>query len=209
MKRVLTIVASVVLVAVAAVWFLRRGPAEKARSDDPELATQGQFLSDSLGVGLLLPSSPGWSFERPASILGAPYMTVLHDTDKASVRFFVHPKAQVGTLAEVIQRRRDRLAAGFRVDDIDNVVEQILLEGQQEVQGFPAWQWQALTEPVAIAGEEPAKVMYLIQIVERALHIFEVVGIVRVPLSPTPEEHAANATLQGDVGFILQSFQVR
>ena len=209
MKRLLPIVLGVVLVAVVAVGLLRRQPARDTESNDSELAVEGQFLSDSLGVWLLLPNSPGWSFQRPQSIPGSLYMLALHESGDASVRFFVHPKSQVVEIGGVIQRRRDQLAGSFRVNDIDSVVEQVLLEGQQEFDGFPAWQWQALTEPVAMAGEEPAKVMFMIQIFERQRHIFEAVGLIRIPLGASPEQHAANIALQGDVGFILRSAQAR
>ncbi len=209
MKRILLIVAGVVLVAWAAVALLRREPVSDPSSKDSELANEGQFLSDSLGVGLLLPSSPGWSFQRPQPVPGGPYMLATHESGDASVRFFVHNKPRVNDISGVIQRRRDQLAASFRVTDIDKVIEQVLLEGQREFDGYPAWQWQALTEPVAMAGEDPAKVMFLVQIFERQRHIFETVGLVRVPLGVTAEQHAANVALQGDVTFILQSAQAR
>jgi hypothetical protein len=209
MKRIVPIVVSIVLVAVAAVWFLLRGPGGEGRSDDVELALEGQFLSDSLGVGLLLPPSPGWSFERPPFIPGGPYLLVMHESGDSFLQVFVHEKSQVGGIDTVIERRRDQLAASYGVDDIESVIEQILAEGRQEFDSFPAWQWQALTEPVDVPGDDPAKVMFLVQIVERHTRIFEFIGRIKVPLRPSPEEQATNAALVGDLSFVMQSVQAR
>src|SRR5262245_23612963 len=82
-----------------------RGTPEGAPPADAEIPQPGQFVSDSLGVGLVLPNSPGWSFRRDPPTPGGPYITALHQSQRASVRLFVHPKPEAVNLDEVIRRR--------------------------------------------------------------------------------------------------------
>jgi hypothetical protein len=207
MKRTLLVVLIGVVVAAAAVVILRREP-QLTEEPDVEFAETGQFLSDSLGVGMLLPESPGWSFQRHAAVPSGPYVTAVHQSEKASVRLYVHEHANIDSIEEVVQRRRDTLAGHFRVRDIDDVIEQVMKETSQEVGGYPAFQWQAVTEPVAVTGAETSRVMFMLVVVERPEHLFEILGLLSIPQKPGPEQEEAEL-LARDLAFVLQSFQIR
>ncbi len=205
MKRNLVIVLAVVVFAVA-VWWLRRGP--QGTSDAPA-SVAGQYMNDSLGVGMLLPNSLGWSFRYAPDVPGDGLAMAIHAGQTASVRLYAHSKTEDSGLQEVIRQRRSQLAQLFQVTDLDSVIENVVKEEFVEFEGHPAWQWQGVTEPVAVAGKDPQKVMFMLLILERAEHIFEAVGILGYPARSTPEQQAALQALVNDIAFVLGSFQVR
>ena len=128
---------------------------------------------------------------------------------QASVRVYAHPKGQGASLQDVIQQRREQLARIFGVSDLDEVIERVIKDESVEFSGRPAWQWQGVTQTVAVAGEEAKKIMFMLLTLEREQNIFEVVGILAYPARPTPEQQQTAQALSKDVSFILQSFQVR
>ncbi len=205
MKRNLVIVLAAVVLAVA-VWWLRRGP--QATGEAPARVA-GQYLNDSLGVGMLLPSTPGWSFRYAPDVPGGGLAMAIHAGQTASVRLYEHARTDVSGLEEVIRDRRKQLAEVFQVTEVDSVIESVIKEEFVDFDGHPAWQWQAVTEPVAVAGKEPQRVMFMLLILERPEHVFEAVGILGYPARPTPEQQAALQALANDITFILGSFQVR
>jgi hypothetical protein len=186
-----------------------RGGQEGAEPADPEVAEPGQFLSDSLGVGMLLPNSPGWSFRRDPPAPGGAYITAAHQSQRASVRLFVHSKPDAANLDEVIRRRRDQLAGLFHVRDLDTLIDRVMREERRPINNFAAWQWQAVTQPVAVAGESPARVMFLSEAIERPDHIFEMLGLLRFPASQSSAQEDSTRALLEDLSFVLQSLQVR
>jgi len=167
------------------------------------------FLVSTLGVGIVLPSSPGWSFRRDPPTPGGPYITALHQSQRASVRLFVHPKPEAVNLDAVIRRRRDQLAGLFHVRDLDLLVERVIREGRQPIHDYAAWQWQAVTQPVAVAGEAPSRVMFLSEAVERPDRIFEMLGLLRFPATPSSAQDDSTRALLEDLSFVMQSLQVR
>ena len=116
MKRNLVIALAAVVLAVA-VWWLRRGP--QATSDAPARVA-GQYLNDSLGVGMLLPSSPGWSFRYAPDVPGGGLAMAIHAGQTASVRLYEHARTDVSGLEEVIRDRRKQLAQVFQVTELDS-----------------------------------------------------------------------------------------
>ena len=87
MKRQLPwIVVGLIALLVAAA-LLRRQPAVST-SSDAEVNTEGHFASDSLGVSLFLPDSPGWSFRREPAIPNEPYMSAVHEGENAIVKLY-------------------------------------------------------------------------------------------------------------------------
>jgi hypothetical protein len=186
-----------------------RGTQEGAQPADAEFPQPGQFVSDSLGVGLVLPSSPGWSFRRDPPTPGGPYITALHQSQRASVRLFVHPKPEAANLDEVIRRRRDQLAGAFHVRDLDVLVERVIREERRPIRDYAAWQWQAVTQPVAVAGEAPSRVMFLSEAVERPDRIFEMLGLLRFPAASSSAQEDSTRALLEDLSFVMQSLQVR
>lgn len=186
-----------------------RGTPEGAPTADAEIPQPGQFVSDSLGVGLVLPNSPGWSFRREPPTPGGPYITAVHQSQRASVRLYVHPKPEAVNLDEVIRRRRDQLAGFFHVRDLDLLVERVIREGRQPIHDYAAWQWQAVTQPVAVAGEAPSRVMFLSEAVERPDRIFEMLGLLRFPAAPSSAQDDSTRALLEDLSFVMQSLQVR
>ena len=113
-----------------------------------------------------LPQSPGWSFRYAPEVPGGGVVMAVHEGQKASVRLYAHAKPPA-TLQDVIAARRKQLGAIFQVDDIDTVIEHVIKNDYVQFQGHPAWQWQGVTEAVAVAGEEPQKVMFMLLTLER------------------------------------------
>ncbi len=207
MKRTLLGLVAVLAVAVAVV-ILRRG-AEPQQPGAPGSGTLPQFKDDSLGVGLLLPESPGWSFHVAPNVPGGGVVMVVHEASKSSVRLYVHRRTGGIGLDRVVQQRRRQLAGIFGVDDLNTVIERVLTENRQESQGYPAWQWQAMTEPVDVPGEEPQRVMFMLLTLERQEDVVEVVGILPHAAAPPPDAQQALSALAADVTFIIQSVLVR
>lgn len=205
MKRNLWIVLAAVVFAVA-VWWLRRSP--QPTTDVPPSA-HGQYLNDSLGVGMLLPSSPGWSFRYAPDVPGGGLAMAVHAGQTASVRVYGHAKTEAAGLEEVIRNRRKQLADLFQVTELDSVIQDVIKNEYIEFEGHPAWQWQGVTEPVAVAGKEPQRVMFMLLILERAENIFEAVGVLGYPARPTPAQQDTLQALANDIAFVLGSFQVR
>jgi hypothetical protein len=208
MKRVLVVALIGIVVLAVAVFVWRREPPTPAPEADAELQETGKFLSDSLGVGLLLPESPGWTFDRPLLVPGGPYITVQHESQSASVRLFVLDRAAADSIGAVVQRRRDALAGFFRVREIDEVIENAR-EDSQPMGSYASYQWQAVTEPVAVAEQEqPARVFFFYVVVEHPEHYFEVLGVVSVPIGPGLDTSAGDQLMQ-DVSYVMQSLVVR
>ncbi len=211
MKRTLLGVLALVVLAVA-VWVLRRGP----QGTPPSAAVApGQYVNDSLGVGMLLPETPGWVFRQGADVPGGGVVMALYADStaargqQASVRVYAHPKTAGASLQDIAQQRREQLAHVFGVENLDEVIEKVIKNEEVDFGGRPAWQWQGVTENVAVAGEEPKRVMFMLLTLEREQNIFEVVGILAYPARPTPADQQTAQALSQDVNFILQSFQVR
>lgn len=204
MKRPLIgLVAIVVL--VGAVLYLRRAPVVSQPSTQ---TAAGLYENDSLGVGMPLPTTPGWSFRYAPEVPDGGLVMAVHAGQKASVRLYAHSR-QATTLQEVVTRRRARLAAVFQVNDLDDVVQNVIRDESVQFQGHPAWQWQGVTEPVAVAGEEPQKVMMMLLVLEREQSIFDIVGLLAYPAQPTPEQLEAVQALSADLQFVLGNLQIR
>ena len=203
MKRALIGAVAVVLL-IGAILYLRRAPvATQEVASNPNL-----YENDSLGVGMPLPQSPGWSFRYAPNVPGGGVVMAVHEGEKASVRLYAHAKPPA-TLQEVVAARRKELASIFQVEDLDQVVEHVIKNDYVQFQGHPAWQWQGVTEAVAVAGEEPQKVMFMLLALEREERIFDIVGILAFPARATPEQQQAVQALSNDLQFVLANLQLR
>lgn len=207
MKRTLLGVLLVVVLAVA-VFILRRGPQGTQWSEGIAPA-EGQYLNDSLGVGMLLPDAPGWSFKFAPEVPGGGLAMAVHEGETASVRLYVHPRHDGLGLDEVIRQRRKQIAGLFQAASLDDVIEKVMQESRSNFAGYPAWQWQGMTEPVGVAGEEPQRVMFMLLALERPDAVIEAVGLVAFPAKTKPGDQERIQELTNQVAFILQSFQVR
>ncbi|UCE03241.1 MAG: hypothetical protein JSW67_03365 [Candidatus Latescibacterota bacterium] len=209
MRRVLVVALIGIVVLAVAVLVLRREAPAPPPEPDAELQQMGQFLSDSLGVGLLLPESPGWTFVRPPLVPGGPYITAQHESHSASVRLYVLDRAAADSIGAVVRRRRDALAGFFHVREIDEVIEEVLREASQPMKNYAAYQWQAVTEPVAVAEQEqPARVLFFYVVVEHPERYFEALGVLSVPIGPESDPSVGDQLMQ-DISYVMQSLVIR
>lgn len=205
MKRV--VLAAAVLVAlIAAVLLLRREP--NAPSSQVEIAGT-EFASDSLGVAFSIPPGRGWSLQRDPPIPGGSYVSASREDDLASFKLFVTPADQARSLSDIERRRRDQFASLFGVSDLAVVIDHVLQEDRSEELGFPVLRWQAVTTAVDVAGEAPARVMFMWMATLRESFAYEAVGLLRFPAEPTPEQGAVTDGLLADLASMLQSIRLR
>ena len=209
MRRTLIWIAVVLVVGIVAVMLLRRDVAQQPVISDPEINTEGHFLSDSLGVNLFLPPSPGWRFRRDPAVPGGSYVTALHEKDRCTVRVFVAPTTPTTTLDEVITARRAQFAGFFRVDSLSQVIDRVMQEEIPEVDGYPALQWQALTRPLAMEQGKSSRVMFMWSATARDDYVYECVAMILVPEDLLPEEQREYDELLRDAAFIMESFKIR
>jgi len=207
MKRTLLGVVLVVVLAVA-VFILRQGP-EESQWNDGVAPQSGQYLNDSLGVGMLLPDAPGWSFKYAPEVPGGGLVMAIQEEQRTSVRLYVHSRQDGVNLEQVVEERRAQLAGLFQAPRLDDVIERVVVENRSEFAGYPAWQWQGLTEPVDVAGQEPQKVMFWHMAMERDDSVIEAVGVMPFAARAPEEQRQKVQQLSEQVAFILQSFQVR
>jgi len=208
LRRIILWIVSLVLIAVVAIFVLRRDAAQVA-TGDPEVNTEGHFLSDSLGVSLFLPPSEGWRFRRDARVPGSAYITAIHDDDNPSVRLYVAATQPTTTMESVIEERRVRLAAFFNVDSLSTVIGRVMQEEVRDVEGHPVWQWQALTHPLTMEDGSQSRIMFMLTATVRPDFVYECVGMVLIPMSLLPEEQRGYDALVQDLAFVMQSFRVR
>ena len=207
MRRRLLWILAVALVAVAAVLLLRRDP-NRFAGLDPEVNTEGHFVSDSLGVALMLPSTGGWSFRRDAAVPGAPYITAVHESERASAQLFVEPRLPTTTLEGVVRQRRFQLASYFGADSLVQVVGRVMQEEIRDVDGHPTMQWQAVTHPMNMQGVT-ARIMFMWMATLRPGNSYECIAMLTIPTDLLPEEQREYDALIQDVAFIMQSFRIR
>ena len=208
MKRQLPwIVVGLIAVVVAAA-LLRRQPAVST-SSDREVNTEGHFASDSLGVSLLLPNSPGWSFRREPPIPGEPYMSAVHAGENAIVKLYASRTTPGIDLDEVVDRRRAHLASFFGVPNLDDAMSEVMQNARTELNGHPTLQWQAMTKVMGAEGEPTVQIMFLWVATVQPEWVFECLGMLRFPAAPTPEEQQVTGALMHDMASIVESFRVR
>jgi hypothetical protein len=204
-RQWLVVVAVLAAVGLAVLLFARRGP----QTDPAGILPDGTFVDDSLGVMLRLPASAGWTLRRePANAEGA-IASASHTSGLATVRVFVQRLQPSDSLATLFDRRQASIASVFGVQDLDQVIAQVLQDNRREVAGHPYRQWQALSAPVDVPGEDPSRVVFLWLLTTRPERGYEAIGMVRVPAQITPEGQARSDSLLADVAFMMQSFQVR
>ena len=209
MRRIIVWITTVSLVVVVAVLVLRRDVSHNPGSSDPEINTEGHFLSDSLGVNLFLPPSPGWTLRRDPPVPGGSYVTALHETGRSTVRVFVAPSQPTTTLEGVIAMRRAQLAGSFGADNLEQVLGRVMQEEIGEIDGHPALQWQAITQPLTMEEGKASRVVFMWHATTRTDYIYECLAMILVPEDLLPEEQREYDTLLQDVAFIMQSFKIR
>lgn len=209
LRRTIIWITTLLLVAVVAVLLLRRDVSHNPGSSDPEINTEGHFLSDSLGVNLFLPPSPGWSFRRDALEPGGSYVSALHESERCTVRLFVAPTLPTTTMDGVIKQRRAQLARSFDVDSLQQVLGRVIQEEIHEVDGYPALQWQAITRPLTMEDGKRSRVMFMWSATMRPDYIYECVAMILLPEDLLQEEQQEYDALLQDVVFIMQSFKIR
>ena len=208
MRRTIIWIVVLVLIAAAAILLLRRDAAQVA-TGDPEVNTEGHFVSDSLGVSLFLPPTKGWHYRRDARVPGGAYITAANAADNASVRLFVMQTQPTTTMENVIDNRRIRLAAHFNVDSLSTVIGRVMQEEIREIDGHPVWQWQAVTHPLTNDDGSQSRIMFMATASVRADYVYECVGRMLIPMGLLPEEQREYDALVQDLAFIMQSFRVR
>jgi hypothetical protein len=207
-RQWLVVVAVVLAVGLAAALFVRRGPQSDPGAGSGVLSGN-TFVDDTLGVMMRLPESPGWTLRREPAGTDGGVATATHTSGLATVRLFVVPLQPDDTIESLFERRQQQLAAIFGVEDLDQLVAEVVHDNRREVAGHPYRQWQALTQPVDVPGEDPARIIFLWVLTTRPERGYEAIGMVRVPAQLTPESQARSDSLLGDVAGVMQSFQVR
>jgi hypothetical protein len=206
-RRVLWAV-SILLLVVIAVVVLRRDAA-RVESPDAEVNTEGHFVSDSLGVTLLLPQSPGWSFRRDPPVPGGSYITAVHESQRATVRLFVKAVEPGTTLESVLQQRRIWMASLFGADSLDQIIAKVMQEEMSQVDGHPLLQWQAMTHPLSIEEGRRSRVMFMWSATVWPQNAYECIAMMLIPTDLLPEEQREYDALVQDVASIMQSFRIR
>jgi hypothetical protein len=207
MNRTVVVAAVALLIVVAAVLFLRRGGQDAAPDTATTSMLTGPYSNDSLGVLQFdVPPGRGWTLWREPLLPGRPVVTAQHRDSTAAVRLFVTPAASVADLNDVIRRRRDYLASLFSAPDLDSVVDQVLREETQTRDGYPVFQWQAVTEPADVAGEEPVRVLFMWLATLREHYAYEGLGLVSIPVN-RPDQKAHVDSLVLDMGLILEAMR--
>ena len=208
MKRNLVLVGVALVVVAVAILILRRGPQSTPTSLSPFGVVAGEFSNDSLGVlSVRLPPQRRWQMRRDPAMPGGSLLTAEHADGTASWKLFVTPADKVNSLEEVIRRRRDQLASLFGVTDLDQVVGRVLGEDVQERDGYPAVQWQAITQPVDVAGAEPIHVIFMWVATLRENYAYEGVGLLRFPVSTSQAQSAVSDSLLDDMVFMMETMR--
>jgi len=209
LRRSLIVALAVVAAVVAAVFFLRRGTQPGNEEATSDLLLSRFFVSDSLGMSLRLPESKRWVLRRGRGGT-EPVVSATCEGEAATVRVFASPiTADLGDLEAVLRRRQAEMAGKLGVKNLDDVIEAVLRNEKQVIDGSPALQWQASSVPIESAGEKAQRIVFMWQMVKRPARVFECIGLVRVPSKASDQEMAEADILLQDVVFILQSFQVR
>lgn len=207
MKRNLGLVVLALVVLVVAVLLLRRGGQEAASPENDTGTLTGPFRDDSLGVLLFqVPPDRGWTLHRDPAIPGQSVLTAEHRDGMASLKLFVTPADNVADLNEVVRRRRDHLASLFGIPDLDQAVARVLNEDTKERDGYPAMQWQAVSEPVDVAGGEPVRVLFMWLATLRQRNAYEGVGLLRVPVDRSHQTAQTDSLLM-DMAFMLETMR--
>src|SRR2546422_1977458 len=102
MRRTLLLALAVVAAVTLASGLLVKGRHRKA-SDAASARNARSFVSDSLGVSLRLPDSPGWTLRREPALPGGPVVTAVHQSKKATLRLFVSTLGEARDLETVLQ----------------------------------------------------------------------------------------------------------
>jgi hypothetical protein len=206
MKRPFLVALAVAALVSLAVGLLRgHGKGSGAK---PQGVLGRSFVSDSLGVSLRLPESPGWTLRRDHSDSSGAVVTAKHDGGRATVRLLLTP-SEGQDLQAVFRQRQAQVAAVFGVQDLNSIVTQVIKDEHKVVDGYPTLQWQAITDVGQVAGEKPSTFMFMWEIFLLKSHAVECLGIVRFDAQPKPEDRAELEGLLQDVAFILQSVQFR
>jgi hypothetical protein len=208
LRRIILWAVSIVLLATVAVVFLRRDAA-RDENPDSEVNAEGHFVSDSLGVTLLLPPSEGWSFRRDPPVPGGSYVTAVHEGGNATVRLFVKPVQPGTTFESVLQERRAWLTNLFGADSLGQIIGKVMQEEVSEIDGHPTLQWQAMTRPISLEEGRSSRVMFMWSAAVWPQHAYECVAMLLIPTDLLPEEQREYDALVKDVAFIMQSFRIR
>jgi len=208
LRRAIIWILTIVLIGAVAVLALRRGSARVA-TGDAEVNTEGHFLSDSLGVTLLLPPSKGWRFDREASVSGGPYVSAVRDDERANVRLFVAQTQPTSTIESVVENRREQFAAYFGVDSLSTVVGRVMQEEMVDQDGHPVWQWQSITHPLTMQDGKQSRIMFMWMATVRPDNVYECIAMLLIPMGLLPEEQREYDVLMQDLAFIMQSFRIR
>lgn len=206
MKRQgLVAVAVVVVVALGVLLLALRRERTPA---DGSAATERVFTSDSLGVRMRLPDSPGWSLRREPPNPDGRIVSAVHDKGTATIVVVVQPLEGDWDLQRVFERRQAQFASHFGVTDLEKAIVRVLKDDTKDVGGRVYHQWQAMTHPIEVPGERPASVVLMWLQTLQPERSVECLGMMRFPPDADPEERLAADALLRDVAYVLQSFEV-
>jgi len=205
-RQTIVAIAGIAAIVLAVGLFMKKGNPSSGSSLTIESRA---FTHDSLGVRLRLPESPGWSFRREPQSADGRVLTANHSSDHATVQLFNNPVQEGVDLETVFARRQSVVAEMFQVRSLDQVIARVMKDEAKPVNGRLFRQWQAITQPVQVSGSKPENICFMWLQTIRSLGSLECLGMVRFPAQMTPEEQAEADGLMRDVGYILQSFEVR
>jgi hypothetical protein len=211
MKRPWIAIAAVFVAVVVAILALVLRPSPAPPGGLPAgTAADRAFVDDSLGVRMRVPDKPEWTLVRePAARSDGRVVSANHSSGRATVRIFVRTVPPETTIDKVLAARKQEVASAFGVRDLDTAIAHVMKDEMKTVNDQTFHQWQAVTRPVEVVGEEQGTVMFMWLTSLRGNHSYEGVGMVRLPSPPKPEDEQASNALLADLAYILQSFEVR
>lgn len=208
MRRQVLVAAIALVLVVAGVIVARRGRAPETPAT-PGVDGARVFVSDSIGVRLRLPPSEGWTFRPEPSGPDGRVVAAMHSSERAMVRVFALPVTPATTLDMVFQARKQQIANVFGASDLDKIIASELHNETKTINNRVFRQWQAISQPAAEVGQSPTTIVFMWLLTVDPVRSLECIGLVRAPVTPTPEEQQATDALLRDVAYILQSFEVR
>jgi hypothetical protein len=211
MQRSWIVIAAVaVAIAVAIALLARRG----GTPSDPIAGAGNAFdsrvyQSDSLGLRMRIPDTPGWTLERVGANADGRLAIANHDSKMASVELVALPATPETTVDGVLEARQKQLALAFGVKNVDQAIARVMHDEHREVGGRSIRQWQAVSNPIEVPGEPPARAAFMWVVTATPSKSIECLGLVRFPAQADAASQERSDALLRDVAYILQSFEVR
>jgi hypothetical protein len=212
MKRQWIVAGVALAAALVAVFMLARPKGEKKPAPGSPAATERVFASDSLGVRLRLPDSPGWKLQSDAAPrTDGRVVAALHDgTPPSGVSVMVLPTQPEVTLDDIFRARQRQMGSIFGVDDLSKAIARVVRDTTTTCDGDPCRQYQAISMTALGADDKPIRAMLMWVGRLHGGQSYECVGMAWAPAGPvTPEDQVRSETLFNDMAYIMQSFEIR